>query len=244
MKILIIGATSAIAHETAKLYARDGAELFLVGRSPEKLEAVKDDLQVRGAKRAETYVLDLNKLEMHETMIEAAIASLGELDMALIAHGTLGDQCLSQENVTKALEEFTTNCTSVISLLTILANYFEPRKRGCIAVISSVAGDRGRKSNYVYGAAKGALSIFLQGLRGRLASSGVKVVTVKPGFVDTPMTASLRKGLLFASPRTIGKGIYDAMNKGKDVVYLPWFWRPIMLVVKSVPESIFKKVSI
>src|SRR5947209_1807519 len=244
MKILVIGATSAIAHETAKLYARDGAELFLVGRSPEKLEAVRDDLQVRGAKHAETYALDLNELEMHEAMIEAAIASLGGLDMALVAHGTLGDQRLSQENVTKALEEFTTNCTSVISLLTILANYFEPRKRGCIAVISSVAGDRGRKSNYVYGAAKGALSIFLQGLRGRLASSGVKVVTIKPGFVDTPMTASLRKGLLFASARTIGKGIYAAMNKGKDVVYLPWFWRPIMLVVKSVPERVFKKVPI
>jgi short-subunit dehydrogenase len=244
MKILVIGATSAIAQETAKLYARDGAELFLVGRSPEKLEAVKDDLQVRGAMRAETYALDLNELGQHTAMIEAAIASLGELDMALIAHGTLSDQRLSQEHVTKALEEFTTNCTSVISLLTILANYFEQRKRGCIAVISSVAGDRGRKSNYVYGAAKGALTIFLQGLRGRLASSGVKVVTIKPGFVDTPMTATLRKGLLFASPRSVGKGIYDAMNKGKDVVYLPWFWHPIMLVIKSVPERVFKRMSI
>lgn len=244
MKILIIGATSAIAQETAKLYARDGAELFLVARSAFKLNSVKDDLLVRGAKRAETYVLDISELERHSEMIQASIDTLGELDMALIAHGTLGDQRLSEESVEKALEEFTTNCTSVISLLTILANYFEQRKRGCIAVISSVAGDRGRKSNYVYGAAKGALSIFLQGLRGRLAASGVKVVTIKPGFVDTPMTASLRKGLLFASPRTVGRGIYDAMNKGKDVVYLPWFWRPIMLIVKSVPERVFKKVSL
>lgn len=244
MKILIIGATSAIAQETAKLYARDGAELFLVARSAFKLNSVKDDLVVRGAKRAETYVLDVSELDRHAEMISAAIDALGELDMALIAHGTLGDQRLSEESVEKALEEFTNNCTSVISLLTILANYFEQRKRGCIAVISSVAGDRGRKSNYVYGAAKGALSIFLQGLRGRLAASGVKVVTIKPGFVDTPMTASLRKGLLFASPRTVGRGIYDAMNKGKDVVYLPWFWRPIMLIVKSVPERVFKKVSL
>ncbi|HLL79670.1 MAG TPA: SDR family oxidoreductase [Ktedonobacteraceae bacterium] len=244
MKILIIGATSAIAQETAKLYARDGAELFLVARSAFKLNSVKDDLVVRGAKRAETYVLDVSELDRHTEMIQAAIDTLGELDMALIAHGTLGDQRLSEESVEKALEEFTTNCTSVISLLTILANYFEQRKHGCIAVISSVAGDRGRKSNYVYGAAKGALSIFLQGLRGRLAASGVKVVTIKPGFVDTPMTASLRKGLLFASPRTVGQGIYDAMNKGKDVVYLPWFWRPIMLIVKSVPERVFKKVSL
>jgi decaprenylphospho-beta-D-erythro-pentofuranosid-2-ulose 2-reductase len=244
MKILIIGATSAIAHETAKCFAKDGAELFLVARSSEKLAAVQDDLNVRGAKRAESYVLDVSQLDQHEAMIQSAIETLDGLDMALIAHGTLGDQRLSQENVTKTLEEFTTNCTSVISLLTLLANYFEPRKHGCIAVISSVAGDRGRQSNYVYGAAKGALTVFLQGLRGRLAKSGVAVVTVKPGFVDTPMTASLRKGLLFASPRKVGEGIYHAMLKGKEVVYLPWFWRPIMFVVKSIPEPVFKKLSI
>lgn len=244
MKILIIGATSAIAHETAKCFAKDGAELFLVARSSEKLAAVQDDLKVRGAKRAESYVLDVSQLGQHEVMIQSAIETLGELDMALIAHGTLGDQRLSQQNVTKTLEEFTTNCTSVISLLTLLANYFEPRKKGCIAVISSVAGDRGRQSNYVYGAAKGAVSIFLQGLRNRLAKSGVKVVTVKPGFVDTPMTASVRKGLLFASPRKVGTGIYHAMLKGKEVVYLPGFWRPIMFVVKSIPEPVFKKLSV
>ena len=244
MKILIIGATSAIAHETAKCFAKDGAELFLVARSSEKLEAVQNDLKVRGAKRAESYVLDVSQLDGHEEMIQAAIETLDGLDMVLIAYGTLGDQRLSQENVTKTLEEFTTNCTSVISLLTLLANYFEPHKHGCIAVISSVAGDRGRQSNYVYGAAKGALTVFLQGLRSRLAKSGVAVVTIKPGFVDTPMTASIRKGLLFASPRKVGAGIYHAMLKGKEVVYLPWFWRPIMLVVKSIPEPVFKKLSI
>lgn len=244
MKMLIVGATSAIAHETAKLFAKDGADFFLVARSPEKLITVQGDLLVRGAKSAEIYALDLRELDKHQQMIEAAIEALGELDMVLIAHGTLGDQRLSQESVEKALEEFTTNFTSALSLLTILANYFEPRKRGCIAVISSVAGDRGRKSNYVYGASKGALSVFLQGLRGRLASSGVQVVTIKPGFVDTPMTAALRKGLLFASPRAVGKGIYDAMRKGKDVVYLPWFWRPIMLIVRCIPERVFKRLSI
>lgn len=244
MKILIIGATSAIAYETAKCFARDGAELFLVARSSEKLEAVQNDLKVRGAKRAESHLLDINELDRHQQMIESAIETLDGLDMALIAHGTLGDQRLSEENVTKALEEFTTNCTSVISLLTLLANYFEPRKSGCIAVISSVAGDRGRQSNYVYGAAKGAVTLFLQGLRSRLAKSGVAVVTIKPGFVDTPMTASVRKGPLFASPRKVGEGIYHAMLKGKEVVYLPWFWRPIMFIVKSIPEPVFKKLSI
>ena len=244
MKILMIGATSAIAHETAKCFAKDGAELFLVGRSSEKLEAVQADLEVRGAKRAESYVLDISQLDRHQEMIQSAIETLDGLDMVLIAHGTLGDQRLSQENVIKTLEEFTTNCTSVISLLTLLANYFEPRKRGCIAVISSVAGDRGRPSNYVYGAAKGAITVFLQGLRSRLAKSGVSVVTIKPGPVDTPMTASMKKGLLMANAASVGQGIYQSMLKGKDVVYLPGFWRPIMFVIRSIPEAIFKKLSL
>ncbi len=244
MKILIIGATSAIAHETAKFFARDGADLFLVARNNERLEDVSNDLKVRGAKRTETFLLDLNDLDRHQEMVQTSIDTLGGLDMVLISHGTLGDQQLCQQSVAKTLEELTTNFTSVISLLTILANYFEQQKRGCIAVVSSVAGDRGRRSNYVYGTAKGAVSIFLQGLRSRLSTSGVTVVTVKPGLVDTPMTASMKKGLLFAQPRKVGEGIYQAMKKGKEVVYLPWFWRPIMLIIKSIPESVFKKMSV
>jgi len=244
MKILIIGATSAIAHETAKFFAKDGAELFLAGRTPAKLEDVGNDLKVRGAKRTETFLLDLSDLDRHQEMIQTAIETLGGLDMVLIAHGTLSDQQLCQQSAAKTIEELTTNFTSVISLLTILANYFEQQKRGCIAVVSSVAGDRGRRSNYVYGTAKGGVSIFLQGLRSRLSTSGVTVITIKPGLVDTPMTSSLKKGLLFAQPAKVGKGIYEAMIKGKEVVYLPWFWRPIMAVVRSLPEPIFKRISI
>ncbi|HWS83400.1 MAG TPA: SDR family oxidoreductase [Ktedonobacteraceae bacterium] len=244
MRVLIIGASSAIAYETAKCFARDGADLFLVARSTEKLTTVADDLKVRGAKRVETYLLDLCELDQHQEMFEQAIASLGELDMLLIAHGTLGDQGKSEQSVTETMQELQTNCLSIISLLTISANYFEQQRHGCIAVVSSVAGDRGRKSNYVYGTAKAAVSVFLQGLRNRLSSASVSVVTIKPGYVATPMTAHLKKGLLTASPQLVGRGIYQAMKKGKGVAYLPWFWRPIMFVITSIPESIFKRLSL
>src|SRR5437762_7554752 len=197
MRILIVGAASAIAQEAAKWFAKDGVEFFLVARSAEKLEDIGNDLKVRGAKRIETFVLDVNDLDRHQEMVETAISTLDGLDMVLISHGTLGDQQKCQVSVSETLKEFTTNCTSVIALLTILATYFEQQKRGCIAVVSSVAGDRGRQTNYVYGAAKGAVSIFLQGLRGRLHKTRVTVVTIKPGMVDTPMTAHLKKGLLF-----------------------------------------------
>ena len=244
MRVMIIGATSAIAHETAKWYAQEGAELFLVARSAAKLDDIGNDLKVRGAKRIETFVLDVNDLERHEEMLDTAIAALNGIDAVLIAHGTLGDQQKCQQSVSETLKEFQTNCLSVISLLTLLANYFEQQRRGCIAVISSVAGDRGRQSNYVYGSSKAAVSAFLQGLRGRLARSGVAVVTIKPGFVDTPMTAHVKKGLLFASAHTVGEGTYKAMKARKEVVYLPGFWRYIMFIVKSIPEPIFKKLSI
>ncbi len=233
-----------LAHEAAKHFAKDGADLVLVARSPLKLAAVQGDLCVRGAKAVETIEADLADVARHPELIEAALKPFSGLDMVLIAYGTLGDQRQSEQNVEVALQEFNNNCTSVISLLTLLANYFEQQGRGCIAVISSVAGDRGRQSNYIYGSAKGALTIFLQGLRNRLAKKGVAVVTIKPGMVDTPMTAHMRKSRLFANPRVVGQGIYEAMMKRKDVVYIPTYWRYIMWIIKSIPESRFKKMNI
>ncbi len=243
-KLLILGATSAIAYETAKCFAKDGADLFLVGRNAERLETLATDLKARGASRVETQVQDLADLAQHQELLEHVLSTMGGLDMLLIAYGTLGDQHKCELSVEETLKELTNNALSVISLLTIAANYFEKRRRGCIAVISSVAGDRGRKSNYVYGTAKGALTVFLQGLRNRLSSAGVTVLTIKPGFVDTPMVAGRKKSLLFAKPGPVGEGIYHAMLKKKEVVYLPWFWRPIMLIVTAIPESLFKRLSL
>lgn len=243
-RVLIIGATSAIAQEVSKCFAKDSAWLFLVGRNQEKLTVIAEDLRVRGAGRVESLSLDLDLLDLHGEIVPTATKALGGLDVALIAHGTLPHQKDCEKNVETTLKEFTTNCISAVSLLTHLANYFEERRGGCIAVITSVAGDRGRQSNYIYGAAKGTISIFLQGMRNRLSKVGVKVLTIKPGFVDTPMTAALPKNVLFADPSVVGTRIFKAILSGEDIVYVPWFWRWIMLVIKVIPESIFKKLQL
>ncbi|RMF94383.1 MAG: SDR family oxidoreductase [Nitrospinota bacterium] len=241
-RILIAGATSMIAQETARLFAADGDRFFLVGRHAEKLEAVAEDLRVRGAAQVDTFCLDLTRLDRHEELWQQALSTLGQVDILLIAHGTLPDQQRCQQSVPETLQALNTNFLSVVSLLTLAANYFEARRAGCIAVISSVAGERGRQSNYVYGTAKGAVSLFLQGLRNRLFPAGVAVLTIKPGFVDTPMTAAMEKNRLFASPATVAQGIYRAIRQRKDVVYLPWFWRWIMLIIRLIPERVFKRL--
>jgi hypothetical protein len=246
-RIAIFGATSAIATACARRWVAQGDSLFLIGRNPDKLRAVADDLNVR--KSAEQVVAstaaDLDDFARHEPLLAEAQAVLGGLDVVLIAHGSLPDQKACEASVERTLAEINVNALSAISIATLAANLFEPAGRGTIAVIGSVAGDRGRQSNYVYGAAKGMVAIFLQGLRNRLARSGVAVVTIKPGFVDTPMTAGIAgKGLLWAQPDGVARGIVGAVARGRNVVYLPGFWRLIMAVIVHVPERIFKRMSL
>jgi short-subunit dehydrogenase len=190
----------------------------------------------------ETAVLDVADVARHRRVIDSALTSLGGIDVALVAHGTLPNQKRCQEQVEETLEALHLNFTATIALLTLLANRLEAQRHGCLAVIGSVAGSRGRRTNYVYGAAKGGVEIFLQGLRSRLFQSNVTVLTIKPGLVDTPMTAGLRKNALFADAGRVGRSIHRAIVRRKEVVYLPWFWRPIMAGLTSLPETVFKRL--
>jgi decaprenylphospho-beta-D-erythro-pentofuranosid-2-ulose 2-reductase len=243
-RILVLGATSAIAMAVERKLLEPGSHFFLVGRNADKLIAVERDLTTRGAASVTICAMDLDDTAAHLQMLEGAVETLGEIDLALIAHGVLGDQEQAQASYTEAEAILRTNFLSTVSLITWLANYFERRKCGTLAVISSVAGDRGRKSNYVYGASKGALNIFLDGVRNRIDRAGVHVLTIRPGFVATPMTAHLKQGPLFASPEQVAQGITAAIAARKDVAYIPGFWAPIMFVIKSVPERIFKKLNL
>jgi decaprenylphospho-beta-D-erythro-pentofuranosid-2-ulose 2-reductase len=242
-RIVIFGATSAIAQAVARRLSRTGVNLHLVARDAQKLDAVRADIATRGA-NVTTSIADLDQVDRHVALIDEAARSMGGLDAALIAQGTLPDQAACERDFDLTQKQWRTNFVSPASLAALLANRFEAEGRGTIAAISSVAGDRGRRSNYVYGTAKGALSIFLEGLRARLEPKGVKVVVVKPGFVDTPMTASFPKGALWASADTVAAGIVRAMESGAGEVYLPWFWWPIMFVIRHLPWTIFSRLKI
>lgn len=243
-RIVIFGATSAIAQAVARRLAQRGAHFHLIGRDAAKLDAVRADLASRGSRGVTVASADLDDLERHRGLIDEAERALGGIDAALIAQGTLPDQAACEADFARTAAELRTNFIAPASLAAELANRFEARGTGTLVAISSVAGDRGRRSNYVYGTAKGALSIFLQGLRGRLHGKGVNVVTVKPGFVATPMTSAFPKGALWASPDQVAAGIVKAMERGAHEVYLPWFWWPIMFILRHLPERLFVKLKI
>lgn len=240
--VLIIGATSGIAQEAAKCFAQSNASLFLVGRDPEKLKAVAGDLSVRGASKVGMFALNLIETARHPEILQHAKAFLGRIDGVLVAHGTLPVQDEAQRDWQYTVDALEVNFVSPISIITVLAPYFEEEGAGCIAVITSVAGDRGRASNYVYSAAKGGLTRYVEGLRARLAEAGIRVLTIKPGYVDTPMTQHLPRNPLFTSAERVGKRIHRAMLNGSSVVYVPWFWRWIMLVIRLMPEPLIRRL--
>ena len=243
-KILIIGATSAIAEATARIWAQRGDELFLVARNEERLNLMTKDLKVRGAPEVHGYCMDANNFDQHSSMLDKAFEVLGAIDIVLIAHGTLSNQKECEQSADLTMQEIKTNALSFIALMTHLANRFERQGNGTIAVISSVSGDRGRASNYVYGSAKAMVTTFTSGLRQRLYKSGVSVVTIKPGFVDTPMTAEFKKGLLWASAIKVGDLIVASCDKKNKEIYAPGFWWSIMLIIKLIPQNIFNKVEL
>lgn len=241
-RILIIGATSAIAEATARLYAAGAANLCLVARDATRLQVIAQDLLVRGAAAVLTDTLDVSELAAHASVLGNAFSALGGIDIALIAHGTLPDQERCGADLAYSLREFELNGTATIALAASIARRLEKQGSGTLAVISSVAGDRGRASNYLYGAAKAAVSTYLSGLRQHLNARGINVLTIKPGFVDTPMTAAFRKGPLWAKPEQVARGIVRAIDQRRSVAYLPAFWYGIMLVIRNIPEFVFRRI--
>ncbi len=238
-RLLVIGATSAIAHAVARRYAARGARLVLLARDISRLEANAADLHVRGATEVHCIAFEALALETHAAALHAAFAAFDGVDAALVAYGSLPDQAACEQSVALGLQAFDLNARSVVALLTDLGNRFESQGRGAIGVISSPAGERGRASNYFYGAAKAATTVFTSGLRHRLASKGVRVVTILPGFVDTPMTRDFAKGALWAAPEKVATDVDRALANGFGTVYTPGFWRWIMAIVRSVPERMF-----
>lgn len=243
MKIVIIGATSAIAKEVARRYCEKRPSFVLAGRSLEKLEPLKADLETRGARDVNLEALDFSDYASHAAFAREC-ARTSEIDILLIAHGSLPDQETVQDDFSKLVPHLNVNFASHLSFLSVFAQIFAKQGRGCIAVFTSVAGDRGRKSNYVYGSFKAGMQAYLEGLRARMSEVGVGVLDIRPGFVDTPMTADVPKNFLFVSPAKVAGDIEKAIEKRKAVLYTPFFWHFIMLVIKAIPRPIFNRMSL
>ena len=243
-KILVLGATSGIAEATCRIWATQGASLFLVARNAQKLAAVAADLRTRGASYVDTAVADLDDTDKHPELLAHAVNSLTGMDIAYLAHGILGDQADAEQDFNAAAQIIYTNYMAPVSLLTWLANFCVQRHAGTLAVLSSVAGDRGRKSNYLYGSSKAGLSAFLAGLRNRVDREGVTVLTIKPGPTRTAMTAGMPNSEKFADVDSVAESIVSAIDKRKDVLYVPFQWQPIMFVIRNIPERIFKKLNL
>lgn len=242
--ILIVGATSAIATAYARLNTNRESTFYLLARNTEQLTLLQKDLEVRGANAVYTDTFDASKPETLAHIVDKAFDTIPTIDTVLVAHGSLPNQTQCESDTDTLIRELNINATSTVVILTQIAARMETRQTGTVAVITSVAGDRGRQSNYVYGASKKMVSTYLQGLRNRLYKSNVHVVDIKPGFVDTPMTQEFDKNFLWASSNKVAKDIDKAINRQYQTLYTPFFWRYIMLIIKNIPESIFKKMSL
>ena len=240
--VLIVGAKSDIAKACAREYAKNGYDLYLAARNTKELQVFAKDINVRTQKNVKLVELDVLDYQGHQAFYD----NLEEKPLGVIsAVGYLGDQKIAQNDFEEAKRIIDTNYSGVVSLFNIIANDFENRKSGFMIGISSVAGDRGRKSNYIYGSAKAALTAYLSGLRNRLYDAQVHVLTVKPGFVATKMTEHIvLPEKLTAQPKEVAKDIYNAQQKGKNVLYTKWIWRWVMLIIKMIPEWTFKGMSI
>jgi decaprenylphospho-beta-D-erythro-pentofuranosid-2-ulose 2-reductase len=241
-RVAIFGATSAIAQAVARVYARNGAHFALVARRPERLRVVAADLTVRGGTVALQATDELTDLSHHGALVEAAVEALGGIDVALVAHGVLPDQERCQRDAAAAVDSWNVNFVSAASLMEVLAARMATAGQGVLAVLSSVAGERGRSKNYVYGAAKAALTTYASGLGQRLRGSGVTVVTVKPGPVETPMTVGRYERRLLADVDRVGMQIHRALERRERIVYVPGRWRWVFAVIRLLPVGLFERL--
>jgi short-subunit dehydrogenase len=243
--VLILGASSSIARAVAHQFARAGHPIVLAGRDVEDAGRDAADLRLRYGVSAAARRFDATDFASHGELVDGCTTDANApLEGVVVCHGTMAEQDEAARDFAVARRMIDTNYTSAVSILNPLADYFERRKGGFICAVSSVAGDRGRQSNYLYGSTKAALSTYLQGLRNRLGKFGVKVVTVKPGFVDTALTYGRPGMFLVATPQRVGADVFRAVRRGRNVVYTPWFWQGIMGIIKSIPEPVFKRMKL
>jgi short-subunit dehydrogenase len=240
--IVVVGATSAIACACARRWIERGDQLLLVARDETRLSEVAADLRVRGdrAGGVHSFTMDVTETSRLPDLLEFVRSRVSPVEVVLVAHGTLPDQAQCESSIEATVAAIEINGVSTIAILTAFAQVLEQQQRGTLAVIGSPAGDRGRASNYTYGAAKALVQTFAAGMRHRLWRSGVTVVTIKPGFTDTPMTAGIdKKGPLWSTPARVARDIVAGIDAGRAIVYTPWYWRWIMLLIKHVPEALF-----
>ena len=239
LKVAIFGATSAIAGDVARIYAQRGAQIALVGRNADKLDALASEL---GPSVVASVVQDFDRTAEADACVARVIDALGSIDIAVIAHGLLGDQLASEQSVQVAEQIAHTNYVSVMALCIPLANHLQARRGGHLAVMSTVAADRGRPRNYTYAAAKSALNVYLQGVRSRLYRDRVQVHTLKLGPTVSSMTVDHEKNLLFSKPLAVAQGIVRAIDDGVPEAYVPPWWSLVMGVVRNMPEALFQRI--